>query len=288
MSSCKSMWNYGESLIFTGKNANLKTNNRLFNHYCLMATNRFKWTNLPNGVKSEHIEENLLAHGQVLFFDDEHNSYLTLPCTVEGGLNVYGEPINFQVWGVNYNKHIKGEESVRIKANDSCFPQIHQIKYYTDLLNDIEKTMLLNLQHQWTPYIIAGTKKNELSLKNLFKKVKEKVEDAIFVDERLSESISEGVKVLNTDAKYLIDDLQVHKEKTINELLTLLGINNLAVTKKERLVSGEVDVNNQNIDMNLDLEYKNRLLACKEINEKFGLDIKVEKTIDTFKGENNG
>ena len=289
MSKYKSIWNQGESLIFTGKNIDMDVNNiRLFNHYSLMATNRFKWENLPEGVKSEHIEENLYAHGQVLFFDDDKLGILTLPCTVDGGLNVYGEPIDFNVWGVDYNKRVKGEKAVRIKANDSCFPQVHQVNYYTGLLAEIEKTMKLNLEQQWTPYILSSTKKNELSLKNFFKKIKDKLEFAIFVDERLSETMNEGVKVLNTDAKYLLDDLQVHKEKTVNELLTLLGINNLAVTKKERLVSGEVDVNNQNIDMNLDLEYKNRLLACEEINKKFGLEITVKKTIDDFRGEEVG
>lgn len=291
MSKCKSIWNQGESLVFTGKNNDMELNStRLFNHYSLIATNRFKWENLPPGVKSEHIEENLFAHGQVLFFDDDELGLLTLPCSIDGGLNVYGEPIDFNVWGVNYNKRVKGENAIRIKANDTCFPQINQVQYYTDMLADIEKTMKLNLKQQWKPYIIGATKKNELSLKNFFKKVLDKLEDSIFVDERFSESMTEGIKVFNLDSKYLLDDLQVHKEKTVNELLTLLGINNLAVTKKERLVSGEVDVNNQNIDMNLDLEYKNRLIACREINEKFGLDIKVTKTIDEFRvdeGENN-
>lgn len=290
MSKYKSMWNQGEGLLFTGKSSSLKINNtRLFNHYSLMATNRFKWYNLPTGVKSEHIEENLFYHGQVLFFDDEELGYLTLPCGVNGGLNVYGEPIDFQVWGVNFSKQVNGEKSVRIKSNDSCFPQVIQVLHYVDLLDEIEKTMYKNLKQQKFPYIIPVTKKNELTMKNMYKKI-EDGEEAIVVDEKLSESPNEGIKVLKTDAPYLLDDLQIHKEKTVNELLTILGINNLSVNKKERLVSGEVDVNNQNIDMNLDLEFKNRQLACDEINKKFGFNppIYVEKTvveIDREQGE---
>ena len=34
--------------------------------------------------------------------------------------------------------------------------------------------------------------------------------------------------------------------------------------------------------MYLDIEYKNRLLACEEINKKFGLNVKVEKVIDSL------
>lgn len=290
MSKNKSMWNNGEGLLFTGKYSNLEINNcRLFNHYRLMATNRFKWHNLPKGLKSEYIEENLFNHGQVLFFDDEKHGFLTLPCSVDGGLNVYGEPIDFQVWGINYNNRVSGVDSVRIKANDTCFPQVIQVLHYTELISQIEDIMKQNLDQQRFPYIISTTKKNELSMKNFFNKVFEGVR-AMFIDERLSEGVAEGIKVLKTDAPYLLDDLQIHKEKTVNELLTILGINNLSVNKKERLVTGEVEVNNQNIDMNLDLEFKNRQLACDEINKKFGFNppIFVEKTvveIDISQGE---
>ena len=34
--------------------------------------------------------------------------------------------------------------------------------------------------------------------------------------------------------------------------------------------------------MYLDIEYKNRLLACENINKKFGLNVKVEKVIDNL------
>lgn len=290
MSNKKSMWHNGEGLLFTGKCSDIKINDvRIFNHYRLMATNRFKWHNLPKGLKSEYIEENLFNHGQVLFFDDEELGYLTLPCAVNGGLNVYGEPIDFQVWGIDFSKKVEGEKGVRIKANDTCFPQVMQVLHYSELITQIEDIMKQNLDQQRFPYIISTTKKNELSMKNFFNKVFEGVR-AMFIDERLSEGMAEGIKVLKTDAPYLLDDLQIHKEKTVNELLTILGINNLSVNKKERLVTGEVEVNNQNIDMNLDLEFKNRQLACDEINKKFGFNppIYVEKTvveIDISQGE---
>ena len=42
----------------------------------------------------------------------------------------------------------------------------------------------------------------------------------------------------------------------------------------------------------LDIEYKNRLKACKEINKKFGLNVTVKKVIDElscdFIGQNKG
>ena len=64
------------------------------------------------------------------------------------------------------------------------------------------------------------------------------------------------------------------KKKIENELLTLFGLNNV-INKKERLIVDEANANNDYINRNVDLLYKNRKQACDEINNKFGLNINV-------------
>ena len=51
--------------------------------------------------------------------------------------------------------------------------------------------------------------------------------------------------------------------------MTYLGINNIIVDKKERLITDEVESNNQLVTMYLNCFYKTRKKACDEINEKF-------------------
>ena len=79
--------------------------------------------------------------------------------------------------------------------------------------------------------------------------------------------------------KAIADKLQEHKNNLVCELLTILGLNNNDSNnlKKERLIVDEVNANNQEIEMYLDTDYKNRKKACDEINNKFGLNITVEK-----------
>lgn len=110
-------------------------------------------------------------------------------------------------------------------------------------------------------------------------------EDAIFVDERLSNGGDIGINVLNTGAPFLLDKLQEHKNDVMNELMTWLGLNNANTDKKERMLVDEVNVNNAHILMNLDIEFKNREKACEEINKRYGLNIKVTKAIDEFTEE---
>ena len=83
--------------------------------------------------------------------------------------------------------------------------------------------------------------------------------------------------MLDTQAPYLLDKLQDYKNELRSELLTFLGINNNNIVKKERLITDEVNANNELISIMLDLMYDLRKKACEEINNKFGLNITVNK-----------
>lgn len=283
MSSKKSSFNNG-CKIEQSLNSDLAY---IFNHYSLIAKNRFTWKNLPNGIESRHIEKGLFEHGQVSFFDDDTLGLLCLPCSPSAQLNVYGDSNQFTITGIGYSKQISLDNMTRILNNDNALPTSKTIYRYAEKLARLEKTMELNEKQQRFPFIIPTTKDNHLTMKNLFKKMDEG-ENAIYVDEKLSHSGDVGIKAIKTESPFLLHDLQQHKNEVTNELLTFLGINNLPSDKKERLLVDEVNINNGHILMNLDLEYKNRLKACEEINAKFGLNISVEKTINTLENDFNG
>ena len=254
---------------------------RLFNLLKLLTMNRFKWENLPEGIESRHIEEALFNTGQVAFHEDKIYGLLVLPCASSGQLNIYGDPVEFVLTGHGFHKQVKVNDLVRIKNNDTATPSIIHVKYYTEYLSNLETLMDDNLRQQRYPFIITTTKQNEFTMKNLYKKI-EDGEDAIFVDERLSQGGDLGINVLQTGVPFLLDKLQEHKNDVTNELMTWLGLNNANTDKKERMLVDEVNVNNTHILMNLDLEYKNRQKACEEINKKYGLNITVKKAIDEF------
>ena len=66
----------------------------------------------------------------------------------------------------------------------------------------------------------------------------------------------------------------------MNEALTFLGINNANTDKKERLITDEVKANDEQLFVARQVMLNARKMACKEINEMFGLNIDVE-----FRGE---
>lgn len=257
---------------------------RLFNLLKLLTINRFKWENLPDGLESRHIEEALFHTGQIAFYEDRIYGLLALPCSSAGVLNIYGDPTEFVLTGHGFTKHINKKDCVRILNNDTATPSIIHVKYYTEYISNLETLMNDNMRQQRYPFIVTTTKQSEFTMKNLMQQI-DNGEDAIFVDERLSNGGDIGINVLNTGAPFLLDKLQEHKNDVMNELMTWLGLNNANTDKKERMLVDEINVNNAHILMNLDLEYKNREKACEEINKRYGLNIKVVKAIDEFTEE---
>lgn len=275
MSRKKCFLNNGDKILFDVVNEG-----RLYTTYSLIAKNRFRWKNLPNGIDSYKIEEYLYNCGQVAFFKDESKGgFLCLPCTMNGDLNVYGQPLAFQATGINYSKYLKSDDMVWIRTNDDLYPNRLQVLHYTSWLDDIERTMRRNLQQLRQPYIVACDKDNELSMKNFMTQI-ENGENAIFYSGDRGYRGETPVFVTNFGVKNELESLQRHKDDIMYELLTFLGINNANTSKKERMIVDEVNVNNIHILMNLDVEYKNRQQACEEINKKFGLNIEVEMVID--------
>lgn len=290
MAKVKSWLNSWCKRVQKGCGDNNYNEGRLYNKFSLLAMNRFKWENLPPGVESRHIEKYLYNEGQVAFFKDDTLGYMVLPCCSNGNLNYHGEPLSFNVNGIGYNKALKNDDMVRIMSNDTCTPNSIEVSHYTTIIDELEKTSFMNVTQQRFPWVIVTTKENELTMKNIFKKI-ENFEESIVVDSRLTQGGQLGINALQTNTPYIVDKIRTEKNEVINELLSWLGLNNTR-NKTERLLVDEINVNNNHILMNLDIEYKNRLKACEEINKKYGLEIEVIKTIDdldvNFMGQIDG
>ena len=79
------------------------------------------------------------------------------------------------------------------------------------------------------------------------------------------------IRAINTEAPFVADKIIEYKKEIWNEALTFLGVNNIMVDKKERLITDEANSNNELINLNLQSYLAPRELACKQFNEKFGL-----------------
>ena len=144
---------------------------------------------------------------------------------------------------------------------------------YAIRLTEISRTIDVNINAQKTPVLIKCSDKQKLVLKNAYKQW-DGNSPVIFADKSLDMAT---FNVLKTDAPIVFDKLQIQKNMLWNEIMTVLGINNANMDKKERLVDDEVRANNEQVEICADVMLKSRELAVEQINNLFGLNIKVTK-----------
>ena len=252
-------------------------NTRDYNYfyYSLLevAISRFKWNNMPESVNKRYLETILSCKGRALFFQDDVLGYLTLKTAMMGGFNVYHEPIKRRAYGDNgYNWEGTIDNSVIIYNTLLKQPDLYAIQRFAKKLYDCSRAQDVNINAQKTPILITCEESQRLTMKNLYMKYEGNM-PVIYGNKNLDPS---SLKVLKTDAPYVADKLHDHEVKLWSEALTYLGVDNIAVNKKERLNLEETTKMQGQTSGRKETYLKARQQACEEINKMFGLNISVE------------
>lgn len=252
------------------------------NRLRLLATSLFTWENLDKVCgygASRFLEQALFDNGRACFVKDDKLGFMALKVNPSDKLNVYNLPTRVMAWSIGYEKNFDFDDVVYIMNNELQLPTSQTINLIAYRLYETERTIDTNLIAQKTPILIEGDTKTILTLKNVYMQYSG---NTPFIFGNKQFDISNKLNVLKTDAPYLIDKLTIHKHELWNEALTYLGIDNANTDKKERLITDEVESNNDLINFYLNCFYKTRKEACDLINEKFlkDSDIKINITLN--------
>lgn len=242
----------------------------------LLAISLFTWEGLDEVAgtgASRFLELSLYELGRACFIKDNELGFMALKVNPSDTLNVYMLPTRVTAWSIGYNKDYAFDDVVYIMNNELQIPTARTIGQFAYRLYETERTIDVNLIAQKTPILIEGDTKTILTLKNVYMQYSG---NTPFIFGSKQFDISNKLNVLKTDAPYLIDKLELHKHEIWNECLTYLGIDNANTDKKERLITDEVESNNEVINYYLNCFYKTRKKACDEINNKFGLNIELK------------
>lgn len=267
------------------------TYRQYYNRLVELAISMFEWKNLPDSVDARFLELCLFVDGQAIFFYDEELGYLTLQNAMNGGFNVYRIPVNRRAYAVNgYNRELDENNSVIIFNNYLHTNSQLDAVIFAKRLYNLDRAIDVNANAMKTPIIIKCDETQRLTMLNLYKQY-DGNEPYIFGDKSIN---TNAVQVLKTDAPYVADKLYQLKTQIWNEALTYLGISNINVQKKERLITDEVTRNQGGTIASRYSRLNARRDACKQINKMFGLDIwcdyredyqTIEDGDDTIKGD---
>ena len=250
-----------------------------------LAISMFEWKNLPDTVDDRYLELHLFETGCMVYFEDDVIGDLCLDCIVNGRLDVYGDPFIRRAYSSynNYQKMLSYKNSVVIWNNYLHTNSILDVKMFARRLYNIDRIIDINANAQKTPVLLQGTEKQRLTLLNLYKEYDGNA-PFIFGDKNLDLSV---LKALSTNAPYVCDKLYQLKTQIWNEALTYLGISNINIQKKERLITDEVTRNQGGTIASRYSRLESRRKAVKKINKMFGTSIEVNYREDFQEVDND-
>ena len=251
----------------------------------------FEWVNLPTSMNSRFLEMCLFYNGQAALLYDDDYGYMNTMAADGGYINIYGLPTEIQCYSYRFNQRRslymtdtgeeKGKECILVMNNYERIPTTATVTLFAYRLAEAQRTADINIKAQRTPILITTDQKQYFTLKKMYEEFDGNT-PAIFADKNLI--TPDALKAMKTDAPLIVEDIMDYKREIWNEFLTFMGISNLS-EKRERMISNEVDSNNELINLNLQALLIPRKEACKQFNEKYGLmgeraiDVKVRSDL---------
>ena len=264
---------------------NSETYEDYFERLKKVALSIFEWQNLPDSMDERYLEKTLFFFGKATLLKDKNYGFINTKCAGSGYVNIYGLPTKLNCYSYSFNSMRKlytglnpnltdkqqennqYNECILVGNNWDYLPTASTIELFAYRLAEAEMTAFTNIKAQKTPVMIIVDEKQRLLMENLYNQFNGN-QPFIFGDKnQLDGSL---IKSITTEAPFIADKIMDYKKEIWNEALSYLGINNIMVEKKERMITDEANQNNELINLNLQSYLAPRQKACKEFNEKYG------------------
>lgn len=260
--------------------------NELAQYYEALATNVFAWDGLPDNIRKFYPEQTLYRQGMACMIQlpgsDEYDIFPVAYGSVD--LDFHGEPLSWKCYVIGTSPGAEIIRNTTYDATNSVLiwnnPMRTGLQIYVEsqirnmLMTD--NTIRTNTLVQNTPVFITADGKNAITAQNLFKQYG--IEDVVYHTDLTKNGVD--FDVLNLGVQFIGDKLSDQYETYHDRILRYLGIKHLPVEKQERMLTGEVNSNDDLISTILKSRLDCREQACDNIKEVFGLDVTVEAYSD--------
>lgn len=252
-----------------------------------IAISSFEWLGLPSTVDARFIEVGLYEDGAMLYFDDDVMGNLCLRGILGGQLDVYNIPLDRRAYASNgYQRECNRDNSVIIWDNMTHWCCKDKMTLYAKRLAELDASIDINCKAQRTPILIKGSEQQQLALQNAYMQY-DGNQPVIFASNDFMNGDGSSFGVFTTGATFVADKLYELKVNLWNEALTYLGVTNISIQKKERMIKDEVQRLQGGVMANRYSREFARQQACKQINRMFGTQISC-RFRDVFEQKNDG
>lgn len=229
-----------------------------------------RYKNCPQSINQRFLQLAIINDGKALLFEDEILGYLGLRLSPSSGFDAYGDPVGRRAYGVNgYNAERTDKNSVIIYNNYMRTSSIPEITLFAERLALLDRIIDVNVNSQKTPLFVRCSEEQRLSILNMYKNY-DGNEPIIYGTKELD---PQTIQAFVTGAPYVAGNLYELKTKIWNEVLTYWGIANISYTKKERMITDEVNRGLGGVMANRAIRLNEQIAALDRFNEMFGTNI---------------
>ena len=239
----------------------------------------------------DYMKEGILLKGLLSVTNDNNGITLPLKCGVEG-VNLFNRPTGIIIANpvVGSFQRTIGVDCEIIYLQSKQGGRYRSLRPIIDIfaqkLANCDAAIDINLFNSRTPMIFRAPNNNVAqSYKAMYDEIAEG-NPAVFVDEEMGNLLTNGGKdsnlyMIKAKENYIASDVQAEKLQIINEFLTMIGINTSNTTKRERMVTDEVNSNNIEVQCNIKL-WKENVEECVDRVNKMFPDVSLKITFPYY------
>ena len=250
-----------------GENLNQLLYEYYFDIILKLATNRFKWINLPDTCDERYLEWVLAFEGvaTICYPKGMRGVFYSTRAVTDGKTNVYDNPSSWKsVGNFGWRYEVNNSNGVLVYDNNTRFPVVRGIQLYANELAHLRMTKRVNRLHQQVPFILTGPQEKKQDMVRMFQQVAEG-QPAI-----IGTSAMDAIEfnALQTGVKYLGEELAQDEANVWNRIYTMLGIGN-STFKNERQTEDEIRGQKQPTELLALSGLSMRRRAAEKLNRRF-------------------
>lgn len=260
--------------------------NYYFRYLLKRAISLFKWT-LPETWDKDFFLYVLYCYGFVAVVDTKEFGIIPQAGTLSG-YDVFFRPRRVLVVNPVFDAQEKREYDLRgddpdaalIKLQPDYSGVVDICGMYAERLAYCHEALYMNLTNSKLSYVFMTDNK---AAAETFKKTFDRIqrgEPAVVAGTKLKDADGKPLwEMFSQDLKqnYIATDLIDNMRAVLNDFDSFIGIPSANTTKRERLVTDEVNANNVETETLIDLMEQTITDSVQHCNDLFGLDIRAER-----------
>lgn len=265
--------------------------------FLTIATERYEWKGLPKEISQWNLEKILNLYGQAVIFK-VGEKYLVTQAVNSSLLNVYGQPMQVQPVALNGRSFplvqvyddVKQDKNgklvevkkngVLIKNNMFSLPTYALIKPMVDRLCFIWESAGINAGLSRVLALVHCNKDISGVVKSEIGKIMGGTRNGLAIISDKS-NVLDKIEKLDLKVEYVPDKYWEDFDNTFNLICETIGITtDMNKAKKERVLTAQVESNDELTSIVAKGYLGFRKLGCEEMNDLFSLDMSCEEYKD--------